>query len=97
MVLARQRKKTRTYFQKFDPFAEQVDLFEAVDAGQVTVRLIPKNAMGGNVLIENKTDKPLTVSTQSVSNTESPSLVQTASTHSPQFPKSVATQCFINY
>ena len=46
---------------KFDPSAEQIDLFEAVDAGQVTVRLIPKNAMGGNVLIENKTDKPLTV------------------------------------
>ena len=46
---------------KFDPSAEQVDLFEAVDAGQVTIRLIPKNAMGGNVLIENKTDKPLTV------------------------------------
>lgn len=46
---------------KFDPSAEQVELFEAVDAGQVTVKLIPKDAMGGNVLIENKTDKPLTV------------------------------------
>ena len=46
---------------KFDPSAKQVDLFDAVDAGQVTVRLIPRNAMGGNVLIENKTDKPLTV------------------------------------
>ena len=46
---------------KFDPSAEQVDIFDAVDAGQVTVRLIPRNAIGGNVLIENKTDKPLTV------------------------------------
>ena len=46
---------------KFDPLAEQVDLFGAVEAGQVTVRLIPKNAMGGNVFIENKTDKALTV------------------------------------
>ena len=45
----------------FDPSAEKVDLFEAVDAGQVTVRLIPRDAMGGNVLIENKTDKTLTV------------------------------------
>ena len=59
--------KTGTTFKKpiknpkFDPSAELVDLFEAVDAGQVTVRLIPRNAMGGNVLIENKTDKPLTV------------------------------------
>ena len=46
---------------KFDPSAEQVDLFDAMDAKQVAVRLIPKDAMGGTVLIENKTDKPLTV------------------------------------
>lgn len=46
---------------KFDPTAEQVDLFEAVDAKHVTVKLVPKDAMGGTVLIENKTDKPLTV------------------------------------
>ncbi len=46
---------------KLDPSAEQVDIFDAVDAGQVSIRLIPRNAMGGNVLIENKTDKPLTV------------------------------------
>ena len=32
-----------------------------MDAKQVAVRLIPKDAMGGTVLIENKTDKPLTV------------------------------------
>jgi len=46
---------------KFDPSAEQVDLFEAMDAKQISVRLIPKDAKGGTVLIENKTDKPLTV------------------------------------
>jgi hypothetical protein len=46
---------------KFDPSAEQVDLFEAMDAKQVNVRLIPKDAKGGIVLIENKTDKTLTV------------------------------------
>ena len=46
---------------KFDPTAEQVDLFDAVDADQVSVKLIPKDAMGGTVLIENKTDKALTV------------------------------------
>jgi len=46
---------------KFEPAAPQVDLFEAVDRGHVTVRLIPKSAKGGRVLIENKTDKPLTV------------------------------------
>ncbi len=46
---------------KFDPSAAQVELFDAVDAGHVSIRLIPINAMGGNVLIENRTDQPLTV------------------------------------
>ena len=46
---------------KFDPSAAQVDLFGAVDAGHVSIRLIPTSAMGGNVLIENRTDQPLTV------------------------------------
>lgn len=46
---------------KFDPEAEQVELFKAIEAGQITVRLIPKSAAGGNVLIENKTDQPISV------------------------------------
>lgn len=46
---------------QYDPAAEQVDLFDAADAGQVAIKLIPKDANGGKVLIENKTDKPLTV------------------------------------
>ncbi|WP_397568458.1 hypothetical protein [Schlesneria sp. T3-172] len=60
-------EKNKTTFRKpiknppFDPDATQVNLFEAVDSGKVTVRLIPKNARGGKVLIENKLDQPLTV------------------------------------
>ena len=46
---------------KFDPSAEQVDIFDAIDAKQISVRLIPKDATGGNVFVENLTDKPLTV------------------------------------
>lgn len=46
---------------KFDPSGEQVNFFEAMESGQIETRLIPKNALGGNVLIENKTDKPLNV------------------------------------
>lgn len=46
---------------KFDPSAEEVEFFAAMDAGQIEAKLIPKNALGGNVLIENKTDKPLNV------------------------------------
>ncbi|MEI8383532.1 MAG: hypothetical protein WCJ09_25670, partial [Planctomycetota bacterium] len=40
---------------KFDPNAEQVELFAAIEAGQVDAKLIPKNALGGTVFIENKT------------------------------------------
>ena len=46
---------------KFDPSGEQVEFFAAIDAGQIEAKLIPKNALSGNVLIENKTDKPLNV------------------------------------
>lgn len=46
---------------KFDPTATQIDLFEAISSGDVSVRVIPKSANGGRVLIENKSDQPLTV------------------------------------
>lgn len=45
----------------YDPNAEEVDLFKGMESGQLKVKLIPQNAFGGNVLIENTTDKPLTV------------------------------------
>lgn len=43
-----------------DP-ANAVDMFQAVQQGDIDVRLIAQNAKGGNVLIENKTDQPVTV------------------------------------
>jgi hypothetical protein len=46
---------------KYDPNGEEVEFFAAIEAGQIEAKLIPKNALGGNVLIENKTDKPLNV------------------------------------
>ena len=46
---------------KFDPAAKQVELFKGIKDGAITARLILKNSREGNVLIENKTDKPLTV------------------------------------
>ncbi|MDP1796560.1 MAG: hypothetical protein Q8K78_03725 [Planctomycetaceae bacterium] len=45
----------------YDPNAEEVDLFKGMESGQLKVKLIPQNSFGGNVLIENTTDKPLTV------------------------------------
>ena len=46
---------------KYDPSARQVELFDGMDAGELEVRLVPKDSKQGTVLIENKTDKPLTV------------------------------------
>ncbi len=40
---------------------ESVDLFPAAEAGQIDVRVIPKNANQATILIENKTDRPLSV------------------------------------
>ncbi len=45
----------------YDPNAEEVELFQGVESGQLKVKLIPQNSFGGNVLIENTTDKTLTV------------------------------------
>ena len=38
---------------------KKVGLFEAMQAGQVDVKLIPKDVRQANVLIENKTKQPL--------------------------------------
>ena len=41
--------------------AGAVDLFQAIDQGQIDVKVIPKDSSQLRVIIENKTDKPLTV------------------------------------
>jgi hypothetical protein len=46
---------------QYDPQDETVDFFEAIDAGQITAKLIPKDSTQGRVFIKNKTDKPLNV------------------------------------
>jgi hypothetical protein len=40
---------------------ESVDMFSAIESGQIAVRLIPKDSTQSRVFIENKTDKPLSV------------------------------------
>ena len=44
-----------------DPRAERVELFAAIEAGQITARMQPRNARGGAIFIENHTNQPLTV------------------------------------
>ncbi len=45
----------------YDPSAATIELFEGIEQGSLEATMIPKDSMGGNVFIENKTDKPLTV------------------------------------
>lgn len=46
---------------KLDESLEHIDVFEGIEKGVLEVRMIPKDALGGNMLIENKGDKPLNV------------------------------------
>ena len=55
---SRKRPMTRL---SFDPTAEQVELFKAMEDEKIETKLISKSSLEGNLLIENKTDKPLTV------------------------------------
>jgi len=46
--------------KKVDP-STAVDLFKAIDAGDIEVTLIPKDAVEGMLTVANKTGKPLTI------------------------------------
>ena len=46
---------------KYDPTAEKMELFAAIDAGALSVRIVAHDSEGGNVYFENLSGKPLTV------------------------------------
>jgi hypothetical protein len=46
---------------KTDESLEHVDVFAGIEQGILDVKLIPQDALGGNILIENKGAKPLNV------------------------------------
>jgi hypothetical protein len=46
---------------KSDARPDSVEMFTAIEKGQIAVKLIPKDSTQCRVLIENKTDKPLNV------------------------------------
>ena len=54
-----QTRVSRT-LQPVDGF-EGVEMFKAMDAGQIDVRIIPKDATLCTVMVENKSDKPLSI------------------------------------
>jgi len=45
----------------FDPTAARVELFQAMQDGQLETKIVAKNAEGGSVLIKNMTTEPITV------------------------------------
>ncbi len=46
---------------KFDPSAEQINLFDGMKDGSLEVKVIAKDALGGNLFIKNTKKEPLTV------------------------------------
>lgn len=46
---------------KVDGSLEHIDVFAGIEQGVLEVKMIPNDAMGGNMLIENKGEKPLNV------------------------------------
>ncbi len=44
-----------------EPGAEKVELFAAIEAGQIEARFIPRDATRARLLVANKTDRPLSV------------------------------------
>ena len=58
---AKSKRKGTITKLTFDPAAERVELFAGMESGQFEVTVLPKDEHGGSILIENTTDKPLTV------------------------------------
>ena len=54
-------KKKVVVAVKVNESLEHLDVFEGIEQGVLDVKMIPNDAMGGNMLIENKGDKPLNV------------------------------------
>lgn len=46
---------------KYDPAAPKAELFQAMEDEKVSVRLVAKDEFEGHLLVENKTDAPLTI------------------------------------
>lgn len=60
-ALAAEGRKGFITKSKFDSQARTVEMFAAIEKGDIAVKLIPKDSTQCQVLIENMTDKPLNV------------------------------------
>jgi hypothetical protein len=60
-LVAAEGQKRPAKIGQYDPNAQTVEMFAAIEKGDIAVKLIPKDSTEARVLIENKTDKPLNV------------------------------------
>jgi len=60
-LAAAERRGRLTKIGEYIANAETVEMFAAIKNGDIAVKLIPKDSTQSQVLIENKTDKPLNV------------------------------------
>jgi hypothetical protein len=61
VALGASKEKRPITKPKFDPDAARIGMWDGIEQEALDVRVIAKDEKGGNVLIENKSDKPLTV------------------------------------
>jgi len=61
LVSAAERHGKRLKLGQFNPDDQVVEMFAAIDRGDIDVKLIPKDSTNCRVMIENKTDRPLNV------------------------------------
>jgi hypothetical protein len=54
-------KKKLLLKPQYDPEAPKIGLFEGMEQNAISVQVVPKNAEGGALLVENLTGQPLTV------------------------------------
>lgn len=60
-VMAETKEKRVVTKPKYDPAAERIALFDGLDQEVLSAKVVAKNEFGGQVFIENLTDKPMTV------------------------------------
>ncbi len=54
-------RKAKPKYGQFNPDDQSVEMFQAMEDGQIDVTLIPKSSKQCRVMIENKSGKPLNV------------------------------------
>jgi hypothetical protein len=61
LAQAAERKPAKPKYGEFNPAHQTVDMFAAIEAGQIEVKFIHKDSTAGRVMIENKSKEPLNV------------------------------------